>query len=59
MAVGKPGKHVDTPVRLASALAMIAVAGAAVWLGGMVWMVFVLAVGIGVWLEWRGLVLRF
>jgi phosphatidate cytidylyltransferase len=59
MVVGKPGKHADTPVRLASALAMIAVAGAAVWLGGMVWMVFVLAVGIGVWLEWRGLVLRF
>ncbi|MEO6093342.1 MAG: phosphatidate cytidylyltransferase [Novosphingobium sp.] len=46
-------------MRVASAIAMVAVAGAALWLGGMVWTVFVLSVGIGVWLEWRGLVLRF
>jgi phosphatidate cytidylyltransferase len=52
-------KKPDLPVRVASALVMIAVAGGALWLGGMVWTVFVLAVGIGVWLEWRGLVLLF
>ena len=49
----------DLTVRVASAIAMITVAGGALWLGGMVWTVFVLAIGVGVWLEWRGLVLRF
>lgn len=49
----------DLRVRMASAAVMIAVAGAALWLGGFVWTVFVLAVGVGVWLEWRVLVLLF
>jgi phosphatidate cytidylyltransferase len=47
----------DLATRTVSALVMLAVAGFALWAGGMVWMVFVLVVGIGVWFEWSALVL--
>jgi len=53
------GKNADLPVRAASALAMLAVAGSALWLGGIVWTILVLVIGMGVLFEWRVLVLLF
>ena len=52
-------KKSDLPVRAASALGMVAVAGAALWLGGWYWTVFVAAVALGVLWEWWGLVRKF
>ena len=57
MTGGAPKKS-DLGVRAASALAMVIVAGAALWLGGAVWSVFVLAIAAGVMWEWARLVLR-
>lgn len=37
-------KNADLPVRIASAIVMVAIAGAALWLGGGVWYVFVTVV---------------
>lgn len=45
----------DLGVRAASAVVMLAVAGAALWLGGWVWTVFVLLIGLGVMREWSAL----
>ncbi|MEO5705872.1 MAG: phosphatidate cytidylyltransferase [Alteraurantiacibacter sp.] len=42
-------------LRTASAVVMLAVAGLAVWLGGLVWGVFVGLVALGVYAEWCGL----
>ena len=53
------GKKSDLPVRAASAVAMIAVAGGALWLGGWFWTAFVIAVAAGVLWEWWGLVTKF
>ena len=53
------GKKSDLPVRAASAVAMIAVAGGALWLGGWFWTAFVVAVAAGVLWEWWGLVTKF
>ena len=52
-------KRSDLPVRAASAAAMVAIAGCALWLGGWFWTVFVAAVAAGVLWEWRGLVRKF
>ncbi len=52
-------KKSDLGMRVASALAMVAVAGTALWLGGWVWTVFVAAVALGVLWEWWGLVRGF
>ncbi len=52
-------KKSDLPVRAASALGMVAVAGAALWLGGWYWTVFVAAIAAGVLWEWWGLVSKF
>ena len=52
-------KKSDLPVRAASALSMVAVAGAALWLGGWYWTVFVAAIAAGVLWEWWGLVSKF
>jgi len=49
----------DLGVRTASAAAMVAVAGGALWLGGWWWLVFVAGVAVGVYREWRGLVRGF
>ena len=49
-------KKSDLGVRVASAVVMVAVAGAALWLGGWVWTVFVAVVALGVLWEWWGLV---
>jgi phosphatidate cytidylyltransferase len=54
-----PSKKSDLGVRAASAVVMIAVAGSALWLGGWVWTAFVIAVAVGVFREWRGLVRAF
>jgi len=52
------GKHADLPVRLASALIMAGVAAGALWLGGFVWIAFVLLVaGLVLW-EFNRLVRR-
>ncbi|MFD1959870.1 phosphatidate cytidylyltransferase [Novosphingobium panipatense] len=42
----------DLGVRTASAVVMIVVAGAALWLGGAVWTAFVCAISVGVLWEW-------
>ncbi|WP_054117484.1 phosphatidate cytidylyltransferase [Porphyrobacter sp. AAP60] len=49
----------DLPVRLASAIVMLVIAGGALWLGGWFWTAFVLALGLGVLWEWNKLVGRF
>ena len=49
----------DLPVRSVSAVAMLAVFGAALWLGGWWWNLFVLIVATGVFWEWRRLVAGF
>lgn len=51
-----PAKKSDLGVRVVSAVVMVAVAGAALWLGGWVWTVFVTVVALGVLWEWWGLV---
>lgn len=45
-------KTSDLGVRAASAVVMLAVAGTAVWIGGVLWMAFVCAVSVGVLWEW-------
>lgn len=52
-------KASDLPVRAASAVVMVAVAGTALWLGGGVWALFVGLVAAGVLLEWSRLVMAF
>ena len=52
-------KKSDLPVRAASAVVMVAVAGTALWLGGWFWAAFVVAVSFGVLWEWRSLVAGF
>ena len=54
-----PAKKSDLPVRAASAVVMVAVAGAALWLGGVIWVLFVIAVAMGLYWEWLGLVRLF
>jgi phosphatidate cytidylyltransferase len=49
----------DLRVRALSAIVMVAVAGAAVWLGGWPWTAFVVLVALGVFREWRGIVVGF
>ena len=56
MTTAPPPKKSDLPVRAASAVVMIAVAGTALWLGGWVWTAFVALVALGVLWEWWGLV---
>lgn len=51
-----PRKKSDLGVRTASALVMVAIAGAALWLGGLVWSLFAVAIMLGVLWEWRCLV---
>lgn len=52
-------KKSDLPVRTASAIVMVTVAGLALWLGGWLWAFFVGAIASGVLWEWRGLVRGF
>lgn len=49
-------KNADLPVRVASAVVMVAVAGGAVWAGGLVFTLFLLALAGGLIWEWWGLV---
>jgi len=49
----------DLGVRALSAIVMLAVAGAALWLGGYAWFALVLIVAAVVLFEWRGLVRSF
>ena len=46
-------KKSDLGVRTASAVVMVAIAGAALWLGGLVWSCFAVAIMLGVLWEWR------
>lgn len=50
-----PKKNADLKARTLSAIVMVAVAGSALWLGGLPWMVFVLLVATGVLWEWSKL----
>ncbi|MDE8652073.1 phosphatidate cytidylyltransferase [Novosphingobium album (ex Liu et al. 2023)] len=52
-----PARKSDLGVRTVTALAMLAVSGIALWLGGLAWMLFVVAVAAGVFFEWGVLVL--
>lgn len=45
----------DLGVRTVSAVVMVTVAGTALWLGGLVFKLFALAIGLGVMWEWWGL----
>lgn len=54
-----PSKRSDLGVRTASALVMATITGVALWLGGWVWLGFVLIVSLGVLLEWTRLFLAF
>jgi phosphatidate cytidylyltransferase len=56
---GATAKKSDLGLRTASAIVMVAVAGSALWLGGLPWMVFVGLVAAGVLWEWIGLARRF
>ena len=49
----------DLPVRLASAIVMLVIAGGALWLGGWVWSGFVALLALGVLWEWNRLVSAF
>lgn len=49
------GKNADLPVRAASALVMMAMAGGALWAGGWLWTTFVLLVALAVVWEWTRL----
>jgi phosphatidate cytidylyltransferase len=49
----------DLGVRAVSALVMAAAAAVALWLGAWPWTGFVVLVALGVFWEWRGIVLRF
>lgn len=53
-----PAKKSDLGVRTASAVAMLVVAGTALWLGGWAWVGFVGLVAFGVFYEWQKLVQR-
>ena len=52
-------KNADLPVRIASAVVMVLVAGSALWIGGPLWILFVSLIALGVLWEWRGLVRGF
>jgi phosphatidate cytidylyltransferase len=58
VAEARAGKS-DLGARTASAVAMLVVTGAALWLGGWFWIGFVAVVALGVFWEWRGIVVRF
>lgn len=49
----------DLGTRAVSAVVMLAVAGTALWFGGILWLVFVAAIALGVFWEWRNLVAGF
>lgn len=53
---GAERRNADLPVRIASALVVVAIALGAEWLGGWVWAGFVMVVAAGVLFEWRALV---
>jgi len=50
-----PKKNADLKARTLSAIVMVAVSGATLWLGGIAWTVFVLLVATGVLWEWSKL----
>lgn len=56
---GGEAKKSDLGVRTLSAVVMVTVAGTALWLGGILWLVFVGAIAAGVLWEWRLLVRGF
>ena len=51
-----PKKNSDLPVRLASAIVMLAIAGTALWLGGWVFYLLVGLIAIGLLWEWQALI---
>lgn len=51
--------NADLPVRFASALVMVLVAGSALWIGGSLWTLLVSVIALGVLWEWWGLVRKF
>jgi phosphatidate cytidylyltransferase len=58
--VRDPGAGVsDLPVRLASAIVMLVLAGGALWLGGWFWAGFVALIACGIVWEWNRLIERF
>lgn len=59
MADGEAPKNSDLQARTKSAVVMVAVAGLALWLGGWIWTLFVVAIGLGVLIEWTRLYLAF
>ncbi len=58
-AVPVAGKRSDLRVRVVSAAVMVTIAGLALWLGGWVWTGFVVAIVLGILVEWTQLVCAF
>lgn len=59
MADGEASRKSDLQARAVSALVMVIIAGLALWLGGWIWTLFVVAIGLGVLVEWTRLYLAF
>jgi phosphatidate cytidylyltransferase len=59
MAVAEPGRKPDLGIRTVTAIAIVVVAGLALWLGDWWWRMFVIVVAIGVYAEWAMLSWRF
>jgi phosphatidate cytidylyltransferase len=57
--MGKVSSTSDLPVRLASAIVMLVLAGGALWLGGWFWLAFVVLIALGLVWEWNKLIERF
>lgn len=53
------GGVADLPVRFASAIVMLVLAGGALWLGGWFWTAFVMLLALGTLWEWNRLIGRF
>ncbi len=51
-------KHADLPVRIVSALVMLAIAGGALWAGGLVWQIFIAIVALICFSEFFALVIK-
>lgn len=58
MPEAKPKKNADLPVRIASAIVMLVIAGGALWLGGVYLQTFILVIAIAVFGEFVRLVAR-
>lgn len=57
METALPPRKSDLGARTLSAIVMLAIAGVSLWVGGWLWIAFVVLVAAGVWFEWSVLVM--